>query len=259
MPPGRVLCLSMLARPHSTVEHPGPRLPVEAVRIWEDQLATRGDVVNGHARLRLGRDGELLAEIQRPAVDGKDAPPPLWVACDGVPSIATGLTPEVVPGMPRGDHAVESRSEAVRLIGDRLRELEDEGLPHAGELRAWLTQAERGGADARTVLDVLPSSPLMDALTADLSPGKARIDNCFGAAPKTATKTEPETPAGGPASATPPQPTTPTADRAAPDIPLWEVGMRPRGTSGVPRPTTQQPRQLPPGHERPGPGLGVGD
>ncbi|WNZ09804.1 hypothetical protein [Streptomyces sp. 11x1] len=105
-------------------------------------------------------------------------------------------------------------------------------------------------------------------------------------APKTATETETETetPAGGPASATPPQrepqprpqpptaertpsaptpdrqePTTPTPDRAAPEIPLWEVGMRPRGTSGVPRPNTQQPQQLPPGHERPGPGLGVGD
>ncbi|MFF9034541.1 hypothetical protein ACF090_03610 [Streptomyces sp. NPDC014892] len=167
--------------PHSTVEHPGHRVPIDAVRIWEDQLATRGDVVNGHARLRLGPNGELLAEIQRPAEDGREAPPPLWVACDGVPSIATGLTPEVVPGMPRGTDGVESRSEAVRLIADRLGELEDEGLPHAGDLRTWLTDAERGGTDARTVLDVLKSSPLMEALTAGLGPGKARIDNCFGA------------------------------------------------------------------------------
>ncbi|WP_045558223.1 hypothetical protein [Streptomyces sp. FxanaA7] len=172
--------------PHSTVEHPGHRLPIDAVRIWEDQLATRGDVVNGHARLRLGQHNELLAEIQRPAEDGKEAPRPLWVACDGVPSIATGLTPEVVPGMPRGDHGVESRDEAVRLIADRLGELEDEGLPHAGDLRTWLTQPERGGTDARTVLDVLKSSPLMEALTSGLGPGKARIDNCFGALDSTA-------------------------------------------------------------------------
>ncbi|MEI5526585.1 hypothetical protein WB401_28735 [Streptomyces brasiliscabiei] len=173
--------------PHSTVEHPGDRLPIEAVRVWEDQLATRGDVVNGHARLRLGLNGELLAEIQRPAEDGKEAPLPLWVACDGTPSVATGLTPEVVPGMPRGDHAVESRSEAVRLIGDRLRELEDEGLPHAGDLRTWLTGAERDGTDARTVRDVLESSPLMDALTAGLGPDKgARLGNCFGALDSTA-------------------------------------------------------------------------
>ncbi|MGW0841214.1 hypothetical protein ACWD26_13765 [Streptomyces sp. NPDC002787] len=172
--------------PHSTVEHPGHRLPIQAVRIWEDQLATRGDVVNGHARLRLGRNGELLAEIQRPAEEGRETPPPLWVACDGTPSIATGLTPEVVPGMPRGEHAVESRGEAVRLISDRLRELAQRGLAGADELRAWLTQAERGGADARTVLGVLKSSPLLDALTTGLGPDKARMGNCFGALDSTA-------------------------------------------------------------------------
>ncbi|WP_159062935.1 hypothetical protein, partial [Streptomyces scabiei] len=172
--------------PHSTVEHPGHRLPIEAVRIWEDQLATRGDLVNGHARLRLGRNGELLAEIQRSAENGEEAPPPLWVACDGTPSIATGLTPEVVPGMPRGEHAVESRGEAVRLIGDRLRELAEQGLARAGELRDRLTQAERDGADARTVLGVLKSSQLLDALTAGLGPDKARIGNCFGALESTA-------------------------------------------------------------------------
>ncbi|WP_405895111.1 hypothetical protein OG272_27275 [Streptomyces sp. NBC_00104] len=172
--------------PHSTVERPGDRLPIHAVRVWEDQLATRGDVVNGHARLRLGRNGELLTEIQRLGEDGKEAAPPLWVACQGTPSIATGLTPEVVPGMPRGDFAVESRAEAVRLIGDRLRELEGQGLTGAGEMRAWLTQAERGGADARTVLGALKSSPLMDALTAGLGPDKARIGNCFGALDSTA-------------------------------------------------------------------------
>lgn len=173
--------------PHSTVERPGDRLPIHAVRVWEDQLATRGDVVNGHARLRLGRNGELLAEIQRLGADGKESDaPPLWVACAGTPSIATGLTPEVVPGMPRGDFAVESRGEAVRLIGDRLRELEGQGLPGAGETRAWLTQAERGGADARTVLGALKSSPLLDALTAGLGADKARLDNCFTALSSTA-------------------------------------------------------------------------
>ncbi|MFD9109285.1 hypothetical protein [Streptomyces bottropensis] len=172
--------------PYSTVEHPGDRLPVEAVRIWEDQLATRGDVVNGHARLRLGRNGELLAEIQRPAEEGKETSPPLWVACDGTPSIATGLTPEVVPGIARGEHAVESRGEAIRLISDQLRELAQQGLAGADELRARLTRAERDGTDARTVLGVLMSSPLKDILTTGPGPDQARMGNCFGVLGSTA-------------------------------------------------------------------------
>ncbi|MDX3249394.1 hypothetical protein, partial [Streptomyces sp. ME18-1-4] len=169
--------------PYAAVEDPRHRISIHAVRVWEDQLATQGDLVNGHARLRLGQSGELLAEVRPLGDDGKESATPLWVACDGTPSIATGLTPEVVPGMPRGDFAVESRAEAVRLIGDRLRELEGQGTAGAGELRAWLTQAERGGTDTRTVLDALKSSPtLRNALTAGLTADAAtRMGNCFTA------------------------------------------------------------------------------
>ncbi|QJT02984.1 hypothetical protein G9272_24105 [Streptomyces asoensis] len=169
--------------PYSAVEDPRHRISIHAVRVWEDQLATQGDVVNGHARLRLGRDGELLAEVRTLGEDGKESATPLWVACDGTPSIATGLTPELVPGTPRGDFPVESRSEAVRLISDRLRELEGQGIAGAGEMRAWLTQAERSGADAGTVLGALNSSPaLKDALTAGLGTAdETRMGNCFTA------------------------------------------------------------------------------
>ncbi|MFF1445492.1 hypothetical protein [Streptomyces sp. NPDC058295] len=168
--------------PYSAVEDPRHRVSIHAVRVWEDQLATQGDVVNGHARLRLGRDGELLAEVRALGEDGKESGTPLWVACDGTPSVATGLTPDAVPGMPRGRGGVESRSEAVRLISERLRELEGQGTALAGEMRAWLTQAERGGADARTVLDALESSSLKDALAAGLDSAAAtRMDNCFTA------------------------------------------------------------------------------
>ncbi|MFI1029645.1 hypothetical protein [Streptomyces sp. NPDC020951] len=169
--------------PYSAVQDPRNRISIHAVRVWEDQLATQGDMVNGHARLRLGRNGELLAEVRPLGDDGKESADPLWVACDGTPSIATGLTPELVPGTPRGASGVESRGEAVRLISDRLRELEGPGLPEAGEIRAWLTQAERGGADARTVLDALNSFPsLRESLTAGLGTvDAARMGNCFTA------------------------------------------------------------------------------
>ncbi|WP_329219464.1 hypothetical protein OG352_23205 [Streptomyces sp. NBC_01485] len=168
--------------PYAAVEDPRQRVSIHAVRIWEDQLATQGDVVNGRARLRLGNDGELLTEVRKFDQDGKESGTPLWVACDGTPSVATGLTPDVVPGTPRGRTGVESRSEAVRLIGDRLRELEGSNVPGAGELHAWLTQAERAGADTRTVLGALESSPLKDALTVGLNTeAAARMGNCFTA------------------------------------------------------------------------------
>ncbi|MFH9550677.1 hypothetical protein [Streptomyces sp. NPDC017435] len=168
--------------PYAAVEDPRHRVSIHAVRVWEDQLATQGDVVNGRARLRLGRDGELLAEVRVSGENGAESETPLWVACDGTPSIATGLTPDVVPGMPRGGAGVESRSEAVRLISERLRELESQGTARAGEVRAWLTQAERGGADTRTVLEALDSSMLKEALSAGLEGGAAaRMENCFTA------------------------------------------------------------------------------
>ncbi|MFI1927632.1 hypothetical protein [Streptomyces sp. NPDC020377] len=169
--------------PYSAVEDPRHRISIHAVRVWEDQLATQGDVVNGHARLRLGQNGELLAEVRTLGEDGTESATPLWVACDGTPSIATGLTPELVPGMPRGEFAVESRGEAVRLISDRLRELEGQGFAGAGEMRAWLTRAERGGTDAGTVLGALNSyAELKDALSAGLGAAdETRMGNCFTA------------------------------------------------------------------------------
>ncbi|WP_405967582.1 hypothetical protein OG613_24500 [Streptomyces sp. NBC_00015] len=169
--------------PYSAVEDPRHRISIHAVRVWEDQLATQGDVVNGHARLRLGQNGELLAEVRTLGEDGAESATPLWVACDGTPSIATGLTPELVPGMPRGEFAVESRGEAVRLISDRLRELEGQGFAGADEMRAWLTRAERSGTDAGTVLGALNSyAELKVALSAGLGAAdETRMGNCFTA------------------------------------------------------------------------------
>ncbi|MFE7952328.1 hypothetical protein [Streptomyces sp. NPDC057426] len=165
--------------PYQAVAKPGERVPIEAVRLWEDQLATQGPVVNGHAQLRLGQDG-LEAEVQPFDRDGNPSGAALRVACDGTPSIATGLTPEVVPGMPRGANGVESRGEAVRLISERLRELESAGVTGAEELRTRLTEADREGQDTAALLKTLESSALKDALAAGLAEGPAaRMENCL--------------------------------------------------------------------------------
>ncbi|MFJ3878661.1 hypothetical protein ACIPW5_14495 [Streptomyces sp. NPDC090077] len=165
----------MGADPYAVVSDPRDRVPIKAVRVWEDRLATQGDVVNGHGQLRLGPDGQLITEIQ-PASGGA----PLRVSCDGIPVVATGLTPEVVPGMPRGRNGVESRAEAVRLLGDRLRELDGQGVPGAADWSRWLTDAERGGADAAAVLGPLEAGAVKDLLRKGLEgDAAARLDNCF--------------------------------------------------------------------------------
>ncbi|MGW7343650.1 hypothetical protein [Streptomyces sp. NPDC054854] len=166
--------------PYQGVADPRHRIPIHAVRLWEDQLATQGDVINGHAGLRLGKNGELIAEITRSGKDGVQNGTPLRVACDGVPTVATGLPPELVPGNIRGKDGVESRSEAVRLVGERLAELEGQNIAGATELRAWLTGAERNGLDAGTVLAALDGHPLKDAIqTGPDGKPTARLQNCF--------------------------------------------------------------------------------
>ncbi|MGX2996673.1 hypothetical protein JNUCC64_20755 [Streptomyces sp. JNUCC 64] len=175
----RNLAQTMGVSTYAAVKDPRDRVPVSAVRGWEDQLAVQGDVVNGRARLRLGDGGTLFAEIVPKDWEGRD---PLWVACDGPPVVATGLTTELVPGMARGVNGVESRSEALRLLGTRLGELAAQGTEGAAELRGLLVRAERGGADTATVCGLLESSPLGAALRTgpDGSPDE-RLGNCFTA------------------------------------------------------------------------------
>lgn len=74
--------------PYSAVEDPRHRISIHAVRVWEDQLATQGDVVNAHARLRLGQNGELLAEVRTLGEDGTESPTP-----SGWPATAPPASP----------------------------------------------------------------------------------------------------------------------------------------------------------------------
>ncbi|MDT9688414.1 hypothetical protein Q5762_08595 [Streptomyces sp. P9(2023)] len=132
--------------------------------------------MNGHAQLRIGgANKDLLAEVRPYDEDGKPrGGPPLWIACDGTPTVATGLPPEVVPGIARGRDGVESRSEALRLIGERLQELESEGVAGATELRKQLAdQSGKPNSPTSALLTTLESSPLREALSGE------RMGNCF--------------------------------------------------------------------------------
>ncbi|MEU1278934.1 hypothetical protein [Streptomyces sp. NPDC005805] len=182
----RDLAQWMGADPYQAVREPGDRISIDAVRLWEDQLATQGDVANGRAHLRLDENGTLLAEARAFNRDGSErGGTPLLVRVDGTPTVATGLTAEVVPGIARDSRelgpGVESRSEAVRLISERLQELEGQGAAGAGELRERLIRAERTGADTATVLAAVDSSNLRGALFDGLGEGpvKRRLEGCF--------------------------------------------------------------------------------
>lgn len=73
--------------------HGPERVPLDALRYWQDQAAARGPVINGRAVLRPGGDGRLLVDISP-----EDGSPPLTVEAAGPPVVATGFPPERVPG-----------------------------------------------------------------------------------------------------------------------------------------------------------------
>ncbi|MET7987925.1 hypothetical protein [Streptomyces sp. NPDC005281] len=127
---------------------PTSRVPRDAVRMWEDQLAVRGPVVDGTAALVPGQDGRLYAHI-RPA----DGSPDLYVKVEGTPTVATGLPPEMVPGVDRRDAV--NLPEALDAVRGQL--------PADSPARARLT----GEAGAEEALQVLREEGVLDGLRSD--------------------------------------------------------------------------------------------
>ncbi len=118
------------------------RIPLEALRYWEDRAAACGPVINGTAVLRPGGNGALLAEIS-PA----DGSPPLTVEAVGHPVIATGFPAERVPGyalpvptLPAAAHVLaRHHPDAWPQITGAL------ARPAPGQaLATWLRQAGHG-------------------------------------------------------------------------------------------------------------------
>ncbi len=72
---------------------PNERLPLDAVRAWQDEIAAQGPVIDGRANLKFGRNGELLIDL---LVAGDTR----TFRLTSEPIIATGFVPERVPGAP---------------------------------------------------------------------------------------------------------------------------------------------------------------
>ncbi|MBR7832521.1 hypothetical protein KDL01_04585 [Actinospica durhamensis] len=97
-------------------EHdPGARVPLDAVRYWEDDIAAQGPVVNGTANFRM-ENGKMLADITPEHGD------PITVEVEGTPVISSGFPPEIIPGIDRsisgGMHGTyEATSRALETLG----------------------------------------------------------------------------------------------------------------------------------------------
>ena len=117
------------------------RVPLDALRYWEDQAAACGPVINGSAFLHPGGNGALLVEI-RPG----DGSPPVTIEAAGIPVIATGFPPERVPGYAL---PVPTLPAAAQVLGrhhpDAWPEIAGalEQAAPGQALAAWLSQAGR--------------------------------------------------------------------------------------------------------------------
>ncbi|MFE6303628.1 hypothetical protein [Nocardiopsis sp. NPDC057823] len=114
---------------------PNDRVPLDAIRLWENEAAVKGPVVDGHAALSVDDQGRLLATIT-PAGDRGD---PVTVEVKGTPVVATGVPPEIIPGASR---SIPTLPEATQVLADEIRR---SGIPES------LTAAER--------LKKLPDTP----------------------------------------------------------------------------------------------------
>ena len=78
------------------VADPDQRVPLSAIRFWEDTLATRGAVIDGVVVPRMDGRGRVLMDITV-AASGEV----LTVEVKGNRTFATGFVPEAIPGSPR--------------------------------------------------------------------------------------------------------------------------------------------------------------
>ncbi|WP_329538418.1 hypothetical protein OG568_60100 (plasmid) [Streptomyces sp. NBC_01450] len=132
---------------------PTSRVTMQAVQLWEDTLASRGPLVDGSARLVAGEDGNLWAHIV--PNDGSES---VRVRVEGVPTVATGIPPQLIPG---ADLAVPT----IAAVHDRLHKTLPDDSPAHEQLTAVAT--------ARETLEVLQQENSENALRADPSAGAA--------------------------------------------------------------------------------------
>ncbi|GAB2945393.1 hypothetical protein [Streptomyces heilongjiangensis] len=138
---------------------PKDRVSLAALQLWEDTAATRGPLVDGRATLALDDKGRLLAEITP-----MDGTPPVKVEVVGTPLVATGVPPEVVPGV---DRKIPTVAEATEVLDGHLTAL---GTPEALQARDRLAALPAGEGRAAASLEVLTDPRVAEALESATDP-----------------------------------------------------------------------------------------
>ncbi len=122
------------------VAGPGERIPLDAIRYWEDSLAAQGDVIDGYGTLRT-ETGKLLLDIK--PTDGSTL---LTLEVGGTVTSAPGFPSEHIPGGARG----VSAGEAILSIDHALRTLAATDGPHRDAAAKALARLQ----DIKTTRDV---------------------------------------------------------------------------------------------------------
>jgi hypothetical protein len=119
------------------------RVPLDAIRFWQDEIAAQGPVIDGRAELGVTQDGTLIATI-RP----NDGSASVVVEIDGVPLVATGFTKENAPGVPRHvKRGIMSPRQALIEIDNALAPLEQDPVIGARASEARHELAKLHGFD----------------------------------------------------------------------------------------------------------------
>ncbi|MCX4804232.1 hypothetical protein ACFWWM_24940 [Streptomyces sp. NPDC058682] len=141
--PDQLRHLTALGFDPYTYAAPAERVPTLAVRLWLDQLAVSGPVIDGAAELAVDQERRLVA-----AVHPTGAAERLVVDVDGTPTLAPGLPAQLVPGTSPALHSFD------RAAGVLLAELVRRG-PETGEAAAALVDVLNGGGGPTGVLALL--------------------------------------------------------------------------------------------------------
>ncbi|MFF3014791.1 hypothetical protein [Streptomyces sp. NPDC057939] len=164
-----------------TYAAPTQRVPAMAVRMWLDQLATSGPVLNGTAELAVDQQRRLVA-VLHPA----GATDSLIIDVEGIPTLAPGLPAQLFPGTSPALHSFES---AVGVLVTDLVRLGPAASEPTAELVDVLNQGG-GPADLLALLDrfdpalLAPFTASIEAIRAIAAFLRAKADAagplCFG-------------------------------------------------------------------------------